>query len=380
MKVLLLEDDFISRELIKTVLNSLTTPKPIVILEAETNDQAKALWQQHQADLVLCDWTLADNSTGLELVKFIRRSDKTTPILMITGRSDRQTVMHCLQQGATDFIVKPFDPAKLNERLRGYVPKQTDKPAEPLPPLLPWLRDIKARLTPPPTLGGTRDLVRQLSRGGPPGAQDLAKDWRSSTAITTRLVHVANSGMLKRYGKSVNNLVDAIAAMGTTMAMQQVLALSLNQQDQLSHPDLARHAQRLCQQGERIAATATSLARQLKVNMAQSYTAGLLYPLGELALLQRIQAYADQDGIVDSGAISSALEELGWDYSQALQQLWRLPIELRERLTASRHLPDRVVRPDLILMKVAVDQVFDRTDNEEHQRLLGLLGLEKQNS
>ena len=159
------------------------------------------------------------------------------------------------------------------------------------------------------------------------------------------------------------------------MAMQQALALTLNQRDQLSHPALAQHAILLCQDAENIATAAATLAKQLKANVSESYTAGLLYPLGELALLQLMQSYLDQGGNIDNAEIETMLEKLGGDYLKALQQLWKLPQELRERITAAHELPTNVERHELILMTVAVDQVKGRTDSDDYQRKLGLLGL-----
>lgn len=376
MQILLLDDDVMSRELLKTVLYSLADE--VEVLEAESNAQGRALWQKNQPQLVLCDWELADHSIGLELVKFIRQTDATTPVLMISGHSDRETVVSCRKYGVTEFIAKPFDPVRLGARLKSYLQPNLSQQAETkaeLPPLVSWLQDLKSRLTPAPSLGGTREIVRQLSASEPPSGQSLAKLWRTNTAITTRLIHIANSGMFKRYGKAVDNLVDAISSMGVTMAMQQALALTLNQRDQLSHPALAQQAVLLCQEAEEIAATAATLAKQLKANVAQSYTAGLLYPLGELALLQQIQRYIDLGGTVHDAEIDTLLSRLSPDYLKALQQLWKLPQELRERIAATHALPDNVGRHELILMTVAVDQVKGRTDGNDYQRKLGLLGL-----
>ncbi|PTY37473.1 hypothetical protein BGP77_13300 [Saccharospirillum sp. MSK14-1] len=377
MQVLILEDEVVIRELLKTVLYSLSDD--VEILEAETTSKGRALWQQHHPQLVLCDWELADNSTGLELVKFIRETDTETPVLMITGRGDRQTVVSSRQSGVTEFIIKPFDPVRLGDRLKAYLRAAGEKVPQtksgPLPPLVDWLKDLKSRLMPPPTLGGTRDIVNQLSASEPPSGQDLAKLWRTNPAITARLIHVANSGMANRYGKNIDNLVDAISSIGVTMAMQQALALTLDQQDQLAHPALAQHAILLCQDAENIAAAAATLAKQLKANVGQSYTAGLLYPLGELALLQMMQSYLDQGGAIDNAEIETMLEKLGGDYLKALEQLWKLPPELCERITAAHELPANVERHELILMTVAVDQVKGRTDSDDYQRKLGLLGL-----
>ena len=53
---------------------------------------AYAGWQSNKYQLILADWNLPDDS-GLTLFKLIRKHDKETPLVMITGRADRESVL-----------------------------------------------------------------------------------------------------------------------------------------------------------------------------------------------------------------------------------------------------------------------------------------------
>lgn len=46
---------------------------------------------------------------GLTLVKEVRKIDKTTPIIMLTTETDKTKILTAKENGATGWIIKPFD-------------------------------------------------------------------------------------------------------------------------------------------------------------------------------------------------------------------------------------------------------------------------------
>jgi two-component system alkaline phosphatase synthesis response regulator PhoP len=75
----------------------------------------------HQVDLVLMDLMLP-GLDGLTASKEIARRKPNLPIIMLTARSERETVLEGFESGADDFITKPFDLevllARIGARLR----------------------------------------------------------------------------------------------------------------------------------------------------------------------------------------------------------------------------------------------------------------------
>ncbi len=69
---------------------------------------------------VLLDLTLPDG-TGFELLKRWRREGASVPIIIITARSALPDRLHGLDEGADDFLVKPFATAELVSRIRAVV-------------------------------------------------------------------------------------------------------------------------------------------------------------------------------------------------------------------------------------------------------------------
>lgn len=59
-------------------------------------------------DLVVLDWMIPAPS-GVEVVAWLRRRQNTVPVMMVTARSSPQDIVEGLQQGADDFVTKPFE-------------------------------------------------------------------------------------------------------------------------------------------------------------------------------------------------------------------------------------------------------------------------------
>lgn len=69
-------------------------------------------------DLILLDVEMPELD-GFELCRTIRQQPETkrTPVLFVTGRNSRADIQQALAVGGNDFVVKPFMPTKLRERI-----------------------------------------------------------------------------------------------------------------------------------------------------------------------------------------------------------------------------------------------------------------------
>lgn len=116
MKVLLADDDRISRSVVKTLLLGWGYE----VLEAIDGIQAwEILKEEVSPQLVLLDWMMP-GIDGLELCRRLRQSDNSTYryIILLTGRDTKEDLIGGLNAGADDYITKPFLPKELEVRLR----------------------------------------------------------------------------------------------------------------------------------------------------------------------------------------------------------------------------------------------------------------------
>ncbi|MCU0644626.1 MAG: response regulator transcription factor [bacterium] len=73
-------------------------------------------------DLILLDLMLPGKN-GLEIARIIRKDEHTSnvPIIMITARSEEMDVLQGLEQGADDYIIKPFRPKEVIARVKALL-------------------------------------------------------------------------------------------------------------------------------------------------------------------------------------------------------------------------------------------------------------------
>jgi DNA-binding response OmpR family regulator len=91
-------------------------------------EQAQALGLGDEFDLLLLDMGL-DSRDGFHVLQELRARGKTMPIIVLTGRRERDVVM-CLEGGADDYMTKPFHfdelLARVKTRLRSTGTQEED--------------------------------------------------------------------------------------------------------------------------------------------------------------------------------------------------------------------------------------------------------------
>jgi len=113
VRLLIVEDDI---QVVGPLSRALNTQGYAVAHVADGNSALEKI-KIDPPDLVLLDVTLSDID-GFKVCEEIRRRGIDFPILMMTGCVDSFEVVHGLDSGADDYLVKPFDLNELFARLR----------------------------------------------------------------------------------------------------------------------------------------------------------------------------------------------------------------------------------------------------------------------
>jgi CheY-like chemotaxis protein len=111
LKLLVVEDNLASLELMTEVFTSLKAEvRPI-----SDSEKAVGMVNQERFDGIFLDLEMP-NLNGFDLARLIRKSswNKSTPIIIVTGRDERQTMQESFAIGATFFLQKPVDRQKLS--------------------------------------------------------------------------------------------------------------------------------------------------------------------------------------------------------------------------------------------------------------------------
>lgn len=120
MKTLLVDDSATMR---KILINILTTAGYDDVIQVSDGQQAvDAVVQQGDIELVLMDWNMP-NMLGIDALKLIRAAGKTVPVIMVTTEAEKTRVLEALKAGANNYIIKPFKPETIIEKIKETLAK-----------------------------------------------------------------------------------------------------------------------------------------------------------------------------------------------------------------------------------------------------------------
>ena len=118
LKLLVVEDDLASLELMAEVFTSLKAE----VRPVSDSEKAAGMVDQEKFDGIFVDLEMP-KLNGFDLARLIRKSswNKSTPIIIVTGRDERQTMQEAFAIGATFFLQKPVDRQRLSTLFRTVI-------------------------------------------------------------------------------------------------------------------------------------------------------------------------------------------------------------------------------------------------------------------
>jgi two-component system, chemotaxis family, chemotaxis protein CheY len=118
-KVLIVEDSKASRELIAATVESISG---LEAFATSSGFEALKLLPRHRFDLIITDINMPDIN-GLELINFVKKNPnyRDTPLFIVTTEGREKDRDRGLALGASEYLVKPFSPERLEGLVRRYL-------------------------------------------------------------------------------------------------------------------------------------------------------------------------------------------------------------------------------------------------------------------
>ncbi|MGB2981827.1 MAG: response regulator, partial [Candidatus Zixiibacteriota bacterium] len=115
MKILIAEDDPISRKILQTIL----TKQGNDVTAAEDGFKALEALQKETPDILITDWMMP-GLDGLQLSRQVRALDLPSYvyIILLTALTEKERIIEGLDAGADDYVTKPYDKTELLARVR----------------------------------------------------------------------------------------------------------------------------------------------------------------------------------------------------------------------------------------------------------------------
>ena len=120
-RILLIDDEELFRQVTALALQH----RGFEISEARGGEQGAEMARRELPDLVLCDLHMQPVD-GYATLHALREDPATAtiPFILMTGMGDRTTMRHGMEQGADDFLEKPFNPDQLFKAVNARLQKQ----------------------------------------------------------------------------------------------------------------------------------------------------------------------------------------------------------------------------------------------------------------
>lgn len=163
--ILIVEDQPLMRKAFKRVLEP---THMFTVQEAHNPKDAIQYLRNHAIDLVILDLYLSKGN-GLEVLNYIRSRPiaNDIPVVFVTGEASRDDIVHAIELGVNDYIIKPFEPQDLLLKIRQVMSRYVD---------------------PPPNLKRLREAENMLLRGMLGEAHQEFMSLRSTDPYSPRVI------------------------------------------------------------------------------------------------------------------------------------------------------------------------------------------------
>ena len=120
MKILVVDDSSTMRRIITNTLKQIGEED--IIEAGDGREGLHCLEDNPDVSLILSDWNMPVMN-GFDFLTKVREDNKDVPIIMVTTEGEKSNVVKAIQAGANNYVVKPFGPEVLQEKLAPFLGK-----------------------------------------------------------------------------------------------------------------------------------------------------------------------------------------------------------------------------------------------------------------
>ena len=119
--ILVIDDDTRLRNLLQRFLRE----QSFAVSTAKAAPEARMLLEQYKFDILIVD-VMMPGESGIEFLKKLRQEDNV-PVIMLTAMGETADRINGLENGADDYLPKPFEPKELVLRIRNILKRTPEK-------------------------------------------------------------------------------------------------------------------------------------------------------------------------------------------------------------------------------------------------------------
>lgn len=343
LKSLVIDDDFISRTKMHTILDTFGTAVEVDNGRGAIDLFKQAIENKEPFDLITLDIEMPDMD-GTEVLINIREiegenntsDDKKSIILMVTSHSDKDTFITCRQAGCNDYIVKPFDEKSISTKLEGIKSKShfdfSDKNSRQMTHKIPTISSIIEDITTAlknddinlPSFPETSLKLKKLVDRGAE-LQEIEDLLKLDIGIASKLISISNTVFYQGISQN-KTLTQALSRLGIETAQQIVDAICHRSMYDKANKEFAVVVDKLWKHSISCAYASQFISEHLKIKTNDDpFTLGLFHDIGKLMLLQIIDEMEKRSAFgqaLEKETLFGTLDKFHGQFGAALLKKW----------------------------------------------------------
>ncbi|MFO7603039.1 MAG: HDOD domain-containing protein [Gammaproteobacteria bacterium] len=177
-----------------------------------------------------------------------------------------------------------------------------------------------------PTLPEVAIKVRDTLEDENMGLADVARIITTDTALSARLIQIANSPLL-RASREIESVDAAITRMGANMVRNLVTSIVMEQMFQATSDATDKRLRQIWEHSTEVAAISHALAAQFtKLPPDQALLAGLIHDIGSLPILSRAEDVPEL--LADEARLDRVIAKMHTRIGEAILRKWNFPQEM----------------------------------------------------
>lgn len=119
MRILVVDDSSTMRRIIINTLNKIGYSD---YAEAANGREGVEKLAADSIDMIITDWNMPEMS-GVDFIRAVRANDQTKhlPVIMVTTNAAQEDIVQALDAGVNNYVVKPFTPDTIRERIQSAI-------------------------------------------------------------------------------------------------------------------------------------------------------------------------------------------------------------------------------------------------------------------
>jgi HD-like signal output (HDOD) protein/FixJ family two-component response regulator len=302
MRILVVDDELVSREKMKRIMSSLGECDEVTSGQDALKAFMDASAEKKQYDLITLDISMPEMD-GTEVLKEIRSMENDTgipkedqvKIFMVSVSSEKDTILTCIKSGCNDYIMKPFTMETVAKKLKDNGLSEQQPPngsstengsarekKNPLTKIIARFNRGEIELPPMPQV---QTKFHALIKSGA-NLQEIGGLLKQDPAISSKLISISNSSFYRGLTENIT-MEQAIGRLGLLATKQTVDALSNRSLYLGTNPKYTEVMEKLWEHALSCAHACQVITEAKGMKLSEDpFTMGLLHDIGKLMLLR----------------------------------------------------------------------------------------------